>query len=222
MTQQLGKVFYFDLQGKREMKYNFLLNKSINNIDFKELKPNKPFLFFVKSNNKDITTYNEGFSVNEIFEINSTGFISSNDELNISFTKEEQKSKISDLLSMQENLWRIKYKTPKDVGDWKYLSALNDVMKNNKESNLIEVSYRPFDKRWSLYTGSSRGLYSRARSKVNRHLLKQNNLGLVIGRQGQAVGTMAWNLCFITNEITDHNMYYRGGAMLFPLYIYPA
>ena len=54
-----------------------------------------------------------------------------------------------------------------------------------------------------------------------RHLLKQDNLGLIIGRQGQAVGTMPWNLSFITNTITDFNMYYRGGGMLFPLYLYP-
>jgi predicted helicase len=54
-----------------------------------------------------------------------------------------------------------------------------------------------------------------------RHLLKQNNLGLVIGRQGQAVGSMPWNLSFITDTITDFNMFYRGGGMLFPLYLYP-
>jgi predicted helicase len=54
-----------------------------------------------------------------------------------------------------------------------------------------------------------------------QHFLKGDNLGLIIGRQGQAVGSMPWNLSFITNSITDFNMYYRGGGMLFPLYLYP-
>ncbi len=45
-------------------------------------------------------------------------------------------------------------------------------------------------------------------------------MGLVIGRQGQVVGSMPWNLSFITNTITDFNLYYRGGGVLFPLYIY--
>ena len=53
-----------------------------------------------------------------------------------------------------------------------------------------------------------------------QHLTNGNNVGLVIGRQGQVVGSMPWNLSFITNSITDFNMYYRGGVMLFPLYLY--
>ena len=43
---------------------------------------------------------------------------------------------------------------------------------------------------------------------------------LDIGRQGQAVGSMQWNLSFITNSMTDFNLYYRGGGTTFPLYIY--
>jgi predicted helicase len=122
---------------------------------------------------------------------------------------------------MEEHLWRLKYKRPKDARDWTYLSALNDALKNNVASNYVKSSYRPFDLRWSLYTGNSRGLYSSPQPKVMRHLLKQDNFGLIIGRQGQVVGSMPWNLSFITDTITDFNMYYRGGGMLFPLYLYP-
>jgi len=53
------------------------------------------------------------------------------------------------------------------------------------------------------------------------HFLGGHNIGLIIGRQGQVVGSMPWNLSFITNTITDFNLYYRGGGVLFPLYIYP-
>jgi predicted helicase len=220
-NNELGKVFHYDLLGKRELKYDFLLDKSLNSVDFKELKPEKPFFLFVDRNNKGIAEYNKGSAVNEIFKINSVGSVSANDGLNISYTKQEQKSKISDLLSMEEPFWRIKYKRPKDARDWTYLTALNDALKNNENSNFIKTSYRPFDIRWSLYTGNSRGLYSSPQPKVMRHLLKQNNLGLVIGRQGQAVGSMPWNLSFITDTITDFNMFYRVGGMLFPLYLYP-
>ena len=46
------------------------------------------------------------------------------------------------------------------------------------------------------------------------------NFALILGRQGQAVGSMQWNLSFITNIISDQNIYYRGGGSVFPLYIY--
>ena len=46
------------------------------------------------------------------------------------------------------------------------------------------------------------------------------NFALISGRQGQAVGSMQWNLSFITNTISDQNIYYRGGGSIFPLYLY--
>jgi predicted helicase len=220
-SNTLGQIFHYDILGKRELKYDFLLDESLKSVDFKELNPEKPFLLFVDRNNKGFLEYNEGFGVNEVFKINSVGCVSANDGLNFSFSKEEQESKISDLLTMQENLWRLKYKRPKDARDWTYLTALNDASSNNVNSKYVKTSYRPFDIRWSLYSGNSRGLYSSPQPKVMSHLLKQDNLGLIIGRQGQAVGSMPWNLSFITNTITDFNMYYRGGGMLFPLYFYP-
>lgn len=54
-----------------------------------------------------------------------------------------------------------------------------------------------------------------------QHYLNGDNIGLIVGRQGQAVGSMTWNLSFITNTITDFNVFYRGGGMSFPLYLYP-
>jgi predicted helicase len=54
-----------------------------------------------------------------------------------------------------------------------------------------------------------------------RHFLEGKNIGLIIGRQGQAVGSMEWNLISLTSSITDLNIYYRGGGMIFPLYLYP-
>jgi very-short-patch-repair endonuclease len=59
------------------------------------------------------------------------------------------------------------------------------------------------------------------RGNVMQHFLKGENIGLIIGRQGQVVGAMSWNLIFITSQIVDFNLYYRGGGMVFPLYLYP-
>ena len=42
-----------------------------------------------------------------------------------------------------------------------------------------------------------------------------------MGRAGQVVGDMPWNVCSITSKVSDFNLFYRGGGMLFPLYTYP-
>jgi len=50
----------------------------------------------------------------------------------------------------------------------------------------------------------------------------KGNLGLILGRQGQVVGSdYTWNLAFISSKIIDNNVYYRGGGVLLPLYLHP-
>jgi hypothetical protein len=48
-ANELGKIFHFDLFGKRDYKYDFLSKNSIKSISFNELKPEKPNLFFIPS-----------------------------------------------------------------------------------------------------------------------------------------------------------------------------
>jgi predicted helicase len=99
------------------------------------------------------------------------------------------------------------------------ISNVNKNYNIESNTNLIQkINYRPFDKRYIYYDVK---IIERAREKVMQHLVNNNNLGLIIGRQGQVVGNMPWNLSFITNTITDFNLYYRGGGVLFPLYLYP-
>ena len=76
--------------------------------------------------------------------------------------------------------------------------------------------YRPFDVRWIDYDLKK---VVRHRYKGMRHML-QPNIALVLGRQGQVIGGCEWNLAFITQNISDTNIFYRGGGIVFPLYLY--
>lgn len=217
---ELAKVFHFDCWGKREIKYDFLLNNSIDSIDFGNLKFTKPFFFFQPKDFETLDSFNDGFRIDELMKTNTVGFVSANDTLNFSYTKEEQVKKINDLFEMDETSWRLKYKRAKDARDWTYLTAKTDAKNNYDSKKFIQASYRPFDSRYTLYTGNSRGLYSSPQRKVMQNLINEN-IGLIIGRQGQVVGSMQWNLVFISSKIVDFNLYYRGGGMTFPLYLYP-
>ena len=139
--------------------------------------------------------------------------------LNISFTQSEHKEKISDLLNLDEHLWRTKYKRLKDAMSWKYAWAKEDAL-NSKNLKLTKVNYRPFDSRWTLYTGKSGGLYARPTYEVSKQFIIDENIGLVIGRQGQVIGSGGWDIVSITNKVLDFNYYRRGGELIFPLYLY--
>ena len=78
-------------------------------------------------------------------------------------------------------------------------------------------TYRPLDDQWIDYDLSK---VVRHRYNKMRHIVSKANLSLIIGPQGQAVGEMPWNVIFISNKLVDTNIFYRGGGILFPLYLY--
>ena len=77
-------------------------------------------------------------------------------------------------------------------------------------------TYRPFDNQWIDYDLNK---VVRHRYKYMRHLLK-DNISLIIGPQGQAIGEMPWNIIFTSKYLVDTNIFYRGGGIVFPLYLY--
>jgi len=185
-TNELGRVFHFDLLGKRDFKYDFLVENSIKSILYKEVQNIAPNYFFVNKDFAEETAYTNGFSVNELFLINNVGIVTAKDSVLIKDTRDELIQSLSENYSIKINAENIK-----------------------------AITYRPFDSKFVYYDTK---ILERAREKVMQNFLNCNNIGLVIGRQGQVVGSMQWNLSFVTKNITDFNLYYRGGGVAFPLY----
>ena len=221
-ANELGQIFHFDLFGKRDYKYDFLSENSLKSISFNELKPEKPNLFFVPKNNEGQGEYENGFKINELFTTNNVGFVSANDGLNVSMSIIEQRQKIEDILIMDESSWRIKYNRPKDADSWKYLWAKEDAVKNRSEE-INKVSYRPFDIRYTLYTGKSGGLYARPVNQIMKHFIKGGNLGLNWVRPMSSKYDFS---IFISKYITDqcsagNKSAGAGISSIAPIYLYP-
>jgi very-short-patch-repair endonuclease len=218
---ELGKVFHYDLFGKRELKYDFLSENKLKNIDFKELGYNAPNYFFVPKNDIGRSDYENGFKVNELFSKNNVGFVSANDGLNISMKETEQREKINDIFNFSESEWRIKYNRQNDAQSWKYEWAKEDAIKN-QHINLTEVSYRPFDVRFSLYSGKSGGLYARPSYDILQHFLKGENIGLSLSKQFKTGDKYVHT--FISNKIIESSYVSNRTSeitSIFPLYLYP-
>jgi predicted helicase len=216
------KVYHRDIYGPREEKYGWLGKKQFRKKDYEMLEPETPWYFLVKRNTEGIEHYNNWIRVDEIFPVNSVGIVTARDELTIKWTASEILNTIRTFAKMDEELARQTYNLGKDVRDWKISLAQKDLIDTRlSPENVVPILYRPFDSRFTYYTGVSRGFHCMPRGDVMRQMLK-GNIGLAIGRQGQAVGNeFAWNLSFITQDIIDFNLFYRGGELLFPLYLYP-
>ena len=62
----LGEVYHFDLQGKRDYKYDFLFDNSFKSIGFKKLVLESKYNFFVPKNFADVEQYNKGFKMDSL------------------------------------------------------------------------------------------------------------------------------------------------------------
>ena len=76
----LGKVFYCDLYGKREEKYDFLTNTPFSEVKYKELNPIAPMYFFVPKDFELMEEYEKGVKVNDLFPIGSMGITTGHDK----------------------------------------------------------------------------------------------------------------------------------------------
>ncbi len=85
------------------------------------------------------------------------------------------------------------------------------------DSCINSISYRPFDNQYIYYDTK---IVERPREKIMSHTRHEENLALLVGRQGQVCGNNNWNLIFIAKGIVDFNVFYRGGGNVFPLYLY--
>lgn len=81
----LAQVYYCDLFGRRNDKYNILVNNSINSLKWTQLECQSPSYFFVPKDFTGQEEYDRGFKINELFSINTSGIKTHHDKELVSF-----------------------------------------------------------------------------------------------------------------------------------------
>ncbi|MBA0882730.1 type ISP restriction/modification enzyme [Flavobacterium undicola] len=84
---ELGEIFHYDLQGKREFKYNFLNENSLKSFKWNKLNYKEPNFFFINKNFELSTHYESGFKTNQLFTVNTSGIKTHDDANLVSFEK---------------------------------------------------------------------------------------------------------------------------------------
>lgn len=90
----LAEVFHYDLFGKRQDKYNFLLNHTLSNISFNKINQKTPNYFFFEKNLELQNIYDLGFKLNDLFQQQSLGIVTANDAVLIDYNIEKLIDKI--------------------------------------------------------------------------------------------------------------------------------
>ncbi len=216
----LAEVNHGDLWGLREAKYKALETLDLTAPVFEPLDCLAPQHVFVRRNNEHLKSYEKGFLITDLMPVNSVGIVTARDGLTIDESKDHLWERVQDFAQCEPEVAREKYNLGKDVQDWKVADAQKDLNRNMSHAKLTRIAYRPFDTRWSYYTGTSRGFMCRPRHEVMRHMLKGWNIAFSFTRTIE--GSRLFADCFVFDQpITHHSLSIKEVNIACPLYLYP-
>ena len=216
-----AKVFYADMWGSREEKYNSLLETDVQSTQWTELHPTSPLYLFVPQVTEHIGEYEHGWDISEIFDKGSTGIFTSRDKVTIQHSEEKINQVANDFIKLSEAEVREKYNL-KDSKNWEVRVAQSDIRSNpNINAHIVPIRYRPFDTRFTYYTGKSKGFHTHPAPVISPHLLGKENVALCVCR---VIKSPIWQYALVTDKITEKcyisNRTSESGYV-FPLYLYP-
>ena len=213
----LARVHHADLYGKRRHKRDFLESHSLSTVEWTEVAPQAPDYFFVL---KDLTMqeeYDKGFRLDELFRHYNSGIQTKRDELNVFFTDAERQALLRDFKEGDLLKLHRKYRIEGTSG-WNVQNAIADIQSNTVKAT--KMLYRPFDVRYTNYTGKSSGIMGRPRHETSRGFIGRDNLALLTCKQQSS---FPFQHVFVTRLISDLNSISaqsKEQSYVFPLYVY--
>ncbi len=221
------RVYYSGVKGLREDKYRFLDKRDIYSIKWERVKPGPGLYIFIPEPVTAVnenscmmeSRYNRFIKVTDIFPVHSVGIVTGRDRLTIKMNREEMLETVKQFITLDETSARLKYDLPDDSRDWEVKAAREDLRKCGIDAGkVVPILYRPFDIRYTYYTGKSRGFLCMPRPGIMGHMLREN-LGLITVRQ---VSEKEFSHCLaadtiVESRVTSSN---QGIGYVFPLYLY--
>ena len=222
-----ARLRHADLRGERYAsdsggKYGWLAANDVASTDWTELAPKLPSYWFVPRDETLADEYEKEWALKDIFPVNSAGIVTARDKLAIQWSREDMARVASDFAARSAEDARSHYGLSEDSQDWNVSAAQADIRDHpDTDEQITPIFYRPFNTRYTYYTGRSRGFICRPRTEVMRHMLAGPNLGLISCRQQSQQGD--WSLCGATRGIIEScaiSNKTREINYLFPLYVY--
>ena len=198
-----AKLFYHEQYGLRQEKFAALSELNLNSAYWKELHPVEPYYFFVEKDFQLAAKYRAGFAVDALFVEHVAGMTTTRDELLVQFSFRACCELKKDFLQLREGDLLNKYKLNPDTRDWSLQNAITDVKAAEQEKavEIIAYSYRPYDKRYILYTGKTGGIAARPRFRLLGALLSINNYALCTTRIVAAFAE--YHHSFVSKDLID-------------------
>lgn len=222
-------VHHADLWGKRDEKYRWLEEQTVESTKWERIKPEDPFYLFKPMDQSEVGDYYDWPQIGDVMGVNVTGIVTARDAFVIDFDEAALLDRIYDLRNerLSDEAIRQKYfqgkgsskYPPGDSRGWKLPKARERLREDAEwDQRVAPILYRPFDERSIYYVP---WMVDWPRTEAMPHLLAGKNLGLIYMRQ-VAMGD-SYTHFGVTRRVVDNRAFYSNkGIMSFsPLYLYP-
>lgn len=220
-SKSLAEVCHGELWGTRDSKYAQLWDGTTASLAATALPQKAPQHPFVARDYDGESEYANGFQIADLFSNKNVGMVSGNDD--VVFVHRE--NDVEDLINSLKNISRVaflaKYKMKKEPKLWSFASAMSDVLQD--DAVICKLLYRPFDHRWTAFTGRSGGIILRPINKIMRQFISGENIGLNFVRPMSSsydfsvfICDAPIDQCFAGNKSAG-----AGISNVAPLYLYP-
>ena len=211
-------LLHGDLFGSRRAKHIELLGSSYASTKWVEVASSEPHYLLVPQSEDLRAEYEAAPRITDITMTNGWGVATRKDYLLVDYDGEKLRSRFNKILG---GTAREAYALGlRDNPHWKF-SSVKARLGKAVGKRVVKYAYRPLDIRWVFYEPLmiERGDH---RWPIARHLFTlADNLSMLVSRTGAAAGSPVWDVLFVANGISDLNLFRRGGAFMFPLYLVP-
>ena len=209
-----------DLLGTASVKYATLGAHTTTAIAFDQVRLRDPDVIFVRRDDDRGDEYAEFVSIPMLMDQNgdpAPGIVTTHDEFAISFTKTEQIDKVEQLLATRTEEQARELFTLCSQNQWVYSEAKKNLRSGEWKNELVQILYRPFDRRWSVY---NRYVAVHRRVRVSRNMLNGKNIAISVPRSTEI--KRGWEHVFSSRQIIQHHtVSLKEVNYLFPLWIEP-
>lgn len=215
---ELGEMYHSDIWGKRERKYEMLLNSSIKSLKWRKVEYKEPYYFFAQKDYQQLEHYSNWFSLADLFVDFNSGVKTDRDPLFIGFEYSDIDKRFRLLLGENYDSHFTKEYRVIDSGSYKITSKIREIQFENRF--ISEIQYRIFDWRFTYY---DKRIVSRPAQKAMKHIYSKENVGLIFKRQANDESCGYTNF-FLSKTLIIDGLFAidpLGREVIAPLYLYP-
>lgn len=230
-----------DLLGSMQAKFSWCETASLKADVSTQIFP-RPDMYLLQPNDDKISEHDENYpKISAIFDSQSVGILTAQDDLSIHFAETDVLNCIAEFVKLDfadaqaarsgkpiPSEWKItlsydplalELKEKAESRDWQVLAAQRDIARFKSDLPIQPLLYRPFDIRWTAYTGKSKGFHCMPRPENMGHMTVTAPLGLVSARSNK---TGMADHFFASQLMTEAKAGESGTqSSLFPLWLKP-